>query len=399
MAFLYRISPVIHPKENPVALPYEQGKAQAGLQLQVMNFDGHQVNSLEGSSLQVQEDKVSNKPLILAHPEKTIRPKIDYFESLGLRGPDLPRIICSNKFILLSSLKKQIIPTINFLRGIIHTNENLIYALKQSSLVIRCNIKKVLVPNISTLRAHGVPEKHVAGLLMMQPKSLMLRIDLFKEVVCAIKAMGFDPTRGSFILAVRSMSLISKVNWEKKKEVLRSFGWSENDFLTAFRVQPMLMICSQKKVRYVLDFLTTKGGLISLDVARCPNLFLLSVEKRMIPRCAVLQVLMSKGLVSKDIDLVWQLNHRKEDFEKKFLTPFMEEVPAVIEAYQENKYFMQKLFDGEPTLSNSLKILSPLTEIARELKLQRLYAVSVVWVFRNQACNVSFCKPISVQEV
>ncbi|XP_050270838.1 uncharacterized protein LOC126714648 [Quercus robur] len=273
-------------------------------------------------------------PLILAHPEKTIRPKMDYFASLGLRGPDLPRIICSNKFILLSSLKKQIIPTINFLRGIIHTNENLIYALKQSSLVIRCNIKKVLVPNISTLRAHGVPEKHVAGLLMMQPKSLMLRIDLFKEVVCAIKDMGFDPMRRSFILGVRSMSLISKVNWEKKKEVLRSFGWSENDFLTAFRVQPMLMICSEKKIRNVLDFLTTKGGLMSLDVARCPNLFLISMEKRMIPRCAVLQVLMSKGLVSKDIDLVWQLNHRKEDFEKKFLTPFMEEVPAVIEAYQ-----------------------------------------------------------------
>ena len=273
-------------------------------------------------------------PLILAHPEKTVRPKLDYFESLGLRGPDIPRIICSDKFILLSSLKKQIIPTINFLRGIIHTNENLIYALKQSSFVIRCNIKKVLVPNISTLRAHGVPEKHVAGLLMMQPKSLLLRIDLFKEVVCAIKEMGFDPKRRSFILGVRSMSLISKVNWEKKKEVLRSFGWSENDFLTAFRVQPMLMICSEKKIRNVLDFLTTKGGLMSLDVARCPNLFLISIEKRMIPRCAVLQVLMSKGLVSKDIDLVWQLNNRKEDFEKKFLTPFMEEVPAVIEAYQ-----------------------------------------------------------------
>ena len=273
-------------------------------------------------------------PLILAHPEKTVRPKLDYFESLGLRGPDIPRIICSDKFILLSSLKKQIIPTINFLRGIIHTNENLIYALKQSSFVIRCNIKKVLVPNISTLRAHGVPEKHVAGLLMMQPKSLLLRIDLFKEVVCAIKEMGFDPMRHSFILAVRSMSVISKVNWEKKKEVLRSFGWSENDFLTAFRVQPMLMICSEKKIRNVLDFLTTKGGLMSLDVARCPNLFLISIEKRMIPRCAVLQVLMSKGLVSKDIDLVWQLNNRKEDFEKRFLTPFMEEVPAVIEAYQ-----------------------------------------------------------------
>ena len=272
-------------------------------------------------------------PLILAHPEKTIRPKIEYFESLGITGTDLPMILSSNRYILLCSLKEHIIPSVNFLRGVVHTNENLIFALKQY-YAFQANIKNAMEPNVSTLRAHGVPEKHVANLLMMHPRSLKLRADLFKEVVCAIKEMGFDPMRSSFVLAVRSMSVISKVTWEKKKEVLRSFGWSENDFLTAFRVQPMLMICSEKKIRNVLDFLTTKGGLMSLDVARCPNLFLISIEKRMIPRCAVLQVLMSKGLVSKDIDLVWQLNNRKEDFEKRFLTPFMEEVPAVIEAYQ-----------------------------------------------------------------
>ncbi|GMY13135.1 transcription termination factor MTERF6, chloroplastic/mitochondrial-like [Fagus crenata] len=278
---------------------------------------------------------ISKHPrLILAHPEKTIRPKIEYFKSLGIRGPDLPKLISSNVLILLSSLEKQIIPTFDFVKGIIVTNENLIYALKQSIYVVQCNVEKVMVPNISTLRAHGVPEQNVANLLMMQPKSLMLKPDLFREVVCAIKEMGFEPMRRSFILAVRSMSIISKVNWEKKKEVLRSFGWSETDFILAFRVQPMIMICSVKKIGDVLEFLTTKAGLRPSDVARCPNLFLTSLEKRMIPRCAVLQVLMSQGLVSKNINLVWQLNHSKQIFDKKFLTPFMEEAPAVIEAYQ-----------------------------------------------------------------
>lgn len=277
--------------------------------------------------------------LILAHPEKTIRPKIEYFESLGIRGPDLPRIICSDRSILMSSLEKQIIPNIDFLKGFVGTNENLVYVLKQSSHVVRCNINKVMVPNISTLRAHGVPEEHVAKLIIMRPRSLRLRTDLFEEVVCAIKEMGFEPMRQSFILAVRCMSIISKVRWEKKKEVLTSFGWSEDEFLSAFRVQPMLMICSEKKIRDVMDFLMNKTGLKPSDIARCPNLFLVSVERRMIPRCAVLQVLMSKAMVTKKLDLVWLLNSSKQDFEKKFVTQFMEDAPEVIKAYQGKMVF------------------------------------------------------------
>ncbi|GLT54713.1 hypothetical protein SLA2020_278910 [Shorea laevis] len=151
--------------------------------------------------------------------------------------------------------------------------------------------------------------------------------------------MGFEPMRQSFILAVRCMSIISKVRWEKKKEVLTSFGWSEDEFLSAFRVQPMLMICSEKKIRYVMDFLMNKAGLKPSDIARCPNLFLVSVERRMIPRCAVLQVLMSKAMVTKKLDLVWLLNSNKQYFEKKFVTPFMEDAPEVIKAYQGKMVF------------------------------------------------------------
>ncbi|KAB1211774.1 hypothetical protein CJ030_MR6G025617 [Morella rubra] len=273
-------------------------------------------------------------PLILARPETNIRPKIEYFRSLGFRGPDLPKIICSDRSILLSSLEKQIIPNLDFVKDIVGTNENLVYALKHSSNVFHFNIKKVMVPNIATLRAHGVPEQHVAKLIMMQPRSLLLKTDLFKEVVCEIKEMGFEPMSRSFILAVKCMSIISKVKWEKKKEILKSFGWSENEFLSAFRVQPMLMECSEEKIRDVIDFLMNKAGLKPLDVSRCPNLFLASVERRMIPRYAVLKVLMSKGLIRNDIHLVWALNPRKQDFEKKFVTPFIEDAPEVIHAYQ-----------------------------------------------------------------
>lgn len=61
---------------------------------------------------------ISKHPLlILAHSEITIRPKLEYFQSLGIRGSDLPSFICSDTSILLSSLEKRIIPTCDLLNG------------------------------------------------------------------------------------------------------------------------------------------------------------------------------------------------------------------------------------------------------------------------------------------
>lgn len=115
-----------------------------------------------------------------------------------------------------------------------------------------------------------------------------------------------------------------------------SFGWSEHDFRSAFVKQPMFMWCSEKKITAFMDFFVNKLGLKPSDVAKCPNLFLTSFVKRIIPRCSVVQVLISKGLkVKKNFDVVWILNLDKKTFETKFLIPFKDDAPEVIKAYQE----------------------------------------------------------------
>ncbi|XP_059628983.1 transcription termination factor MTERF5, chloroplastic-like [Cornus florida] len=271
--------------------------------------------------------------LILADPERTLRPKIEYFESLGIVGPDLPRILCSNS-VLRSSLENQIKPTCDFLKRYIRTNENLICALKRCSRVLQFNVEKVMVPNIYTLRAHSVPESHIGKMIILKPCALMLSVDVFKEVTDAIKEMGFDPKTRSFLLAVSLMSAISKLNWEKKKEAYMSFGWSESDFNSAFKLEPLCMISSEKKIRKLMDFFVNKAGLRASEIAKCPYLFKFSLESRIIPRCSVLQVLMSKGLIRKEVELVWALTFNKKYFETRFLTKYKEVAPEVIKAYE-----------------------------------------------------------------
>ncbi|XP_059671019.1 uncharacterized protein LOC132316558 [Cornus florida] len=271
--------------------------------------------------------------LIFADPERTLRPKIDYFESFGMVGPDLPRILCSCN-MLDNSLENRIKPTFDFFKRYVRTNENLIYALKRTNRMRLCNVQKVMVPNIDTLLAHGVPESHIGRLIMLLPRALTLRVDMFKEVIDAVNEMGFDPKRLSYFLALRSVLENNKVNWEKKKDAYMSFGWSESEFNLAFKLQPGCMLCSEKKIRELMDFFMNKAGLGASEIAKGPNLFLLSLERRIIPRCSVLQVLMSKGLIRKDVNVVWALIHSKKIFETKFLTKYKEVAPEVIKAYE-----------------------------------------------------------------
>ncbi|KAJ0053056.1 hypothetical protein Pint_02955 [Pistacia integerrima] len=235
---------------------------------------------------------------------------MEYFESVGIRGPFLPKFLCSDKRILMSSLKNHIIPTFDFLKGFVETNENLISALKQSTRVISNNVQKQMGSNMNTLRAHGVPEPLIVRLIMLQPQSLLLRPDMFENVVNAIKEMGFEPTRRSFIMGVRAMSTCGKAKWESKKEILMSYGWSESDFLLAFKRQTMIMLCSVKKIRILMDFFVKNMGLKSSDIVRCPNLLMFSLERRIIPRVSALKVVMSKKLSKKDIDVVWHIRVR-----------------------------------------------------------------------------------------
>jgi len=60
----------------------------------------------------------------------------------------------------------------------------------------------------------------------------------------------------------------------------------------------------------------------------------LSLEKRIVPRCSVLQVLMSKGVIKGDFSLVYVLKMVQQKFEKNYVSKYVNVIPEVIEAYQ-----------------------------------------------------------------
>ncbi|XP_077249362.1 uncharacterized protein LOC143888857 [Tasmannia lanceolata] len=191
-----------------------------------------------------------------------------------------------------------------------------------------------MAPNVAVLQNHGVPNSMILKMISGHSRTLKLNNSRFSEIVAMVKEMGFNPVKAHFILAVRVMSGMTKLNWEGKLEVYRSLGWSETEILSAFKWFPNHMLISEKKIMRGMDYFVTKMNCKPPFISKYPNILAFSLEKRIVPRCSVLQVLMSKGLIKKDLCLSPVLTASEKKFLEKFVIKNQERVPEILSVYQ-----------------------------------------------------------------
>ncbi|XP_077247610.1 transcription termination factor MTERF15, mitochondrial-like [Tasmannia lanceolata] len=278
---------------------------------------------------------ITKYPLfLLANPDKTLKPKFEFFYSFGFTGMDLAKLFTSDPALLHRSLNNQIIPSFNFIKSILHTNDNIIFAVRRAPHILQCNLEKVMAPNVAVLQNYGVPNSMISKLISSHSRTLNLNNSRFSEIVAMVKKTGFNPVKAHFIVAVRVMSGMSKLNWEGKVGVLRSLGWSEDEIFSSFKMYPVYMVISEQKIRRGMDFFVNKMNCKPSVISRNPNILSYSLEKRVVPRCSVLQVLMSKGLIKKDLCLSPVLTASEKKFLEKFVIKNQERVPEILSVYK-----------------------------------------------------------------
>ncbi|OVA02267.1 Mitochodrial transcription termination factor-related [Macleaya cordata] len=278
---------------------------------------------------------ISHNPKLLSlDPNKNLKPKIEFLNDLGLSGPDLSKFISSSPAFLSGSLQNQTIPSFNFLKSYIGSTANILILFKRWPSIFDYNLEKVLIPNISILQVHGVPDSNISKLLTTQPRTLTKNSDRFKEIVEMVNKIGFDPLSPMFAHAVRVIAGMSKSSWERKLMVYREFGWSDNDILSAFKKQPYCMLISEEKLRRRVEFFLEKVKLKPSEILYHPAILRFSLEKRIVPRCAVLEILYSKGIKRKKLIMSTVLNMSEEEFLKKFVIQYRETAPEVMKAYE-----------------------------------------------------------------
>jgi mTERF domain-containing protein len=97
------------------------------------------------------------------------------------------------------------------------------------------------------------------------------------------------------------------------------------------------MTISVKKFTKIMNFFLKDMGLTPKDIARMPGMLMRSFERRIVPRCKVVKILKSRGLIKSGLFISSFIRVTEKEFLERYVTPFEEDLPLILDAYQVQK--------------------------------------------------------------
>ncbi|GFQ03348.1 transcription termination factor 3 mitochondrial [Phtheirospermum japonicum] len=271
--------------------------------------------------------------VLLASPNKTLLPKLQFFRSIGVPLPVLAQKLSVQPSVLTRSLENSIIPLYNYLKSVLGLDERVIHVFTRSPEVFgRCWAEGVS-SNVSMLRERGVPHSNIVSLVLYMPSVLIVSKDKMDAYVGRALEMGFDVCKSGFVLAIRVFIDLTESTLEQKKEVYRRCGWSESDIRAAFLKHPNCLKFSEKKIMANMNFLVNTLGCERDAIVQCPAFLGYSLDKRIKPRCLVAGILSDKGLKSRT-SLVTLLTLSEEKFLKRYIVEYEKDIPELLDIYR-----------------------------------------------------------------
>ncbi|XP_050382831.1 uncharacterized protein LOC126799636 [Argentina anserina] len=273
-------------------------------------------------------------PILLSLNAETLLPKLEFFGSIGISNTVLARFLCMNPTILHYSLERSIRPCYDIIKSLPIPQEKVLICFKDM-LWNKVKVLNNVASSILILRTHKVPDSsfHIWNPYCLS--ALALDSDRVEENFKRVMSMGIDPSCAVFMKALYAMSFTDATKWEQKMAFYRKWGWTEHDVLLAFRKCPLFICIAENYVSKKLKFFTNAMDCQPSDVAGSPIMLAYSLEKRIIPRCSVIRVLQSQGIIAKDdISLYTILKGKEKWFLETFVIRYQKRVPELLSIFR-----------------------------------------------------------------
>lgn len=260
---------------------------------------------------------------------KTLEPRIRFLQEEGFSIPEISRLVSANPSSLrVSNLGAKI----EFWRKLMGTNERALKVLSESH-VLNASLDRKIKPNVSFLRETGLAEHRIARILCRRPRLVTCRMETIQSLIDQVKNHGIAITTGMFEQALYALANVSKAKFEEKLKLFQSFGWSEEDFLSAFQRSPLLLRVSERKIQQVMAFLLGEAGCEPSYVALRPVLLSYSLRKRMMPRHSVLRALSKNSIPAGENDFLGTVVLPEAKFVERYILSYSEKLPGLLDAY------------------------------------------------------------------
>ncbi|XP_054820670.1 transcription termination factor MTERF2, chloroplastic-like [Prosopis cineraria] len=272
--------------------------------------------------------------ILFSSISETLKPKIEYFQLLGFQGSELSKLLSKNAKLLVCSLNKTLVPSVEAFRRIINEEKDLIKLLHRNGNWMIPNHQKVL-RNAAFLQSCGIVGSQLSFLLATEGRLFVQQESLLQNHVSRAVNMGFSINSRMFVYALRVISSLSIVKLDRKLELIQSCGFSKDETMRIFRRSPPLLHQSEKRLKFGIGVCLDKIMVPRSLLVNNPVILMLSMEKRVIPRWRVLQLLISKKLIPDKIpNFLAVLKLREDKFMEKYISEFRDNEKALLEAYK-----------------------------------------------------------------
>ncbi|CAL9049829.1 transcription termination factor MTERF15, mitochondrial-like [Musa acuminata AAA Group] len=272
-----------------------------------------------------------NPRWLLLDVEKTLAPKFRALLDLGFSCSDITHLVSSNNGVI-SHKSQTILSKIQLWQGLLGSKDLLMKICKRNRWFLGCSIEKTIQPNIEILRDCGITDQKLSMILRHRPLLITRNAETLKALISRVEGLGVARTSGMFLQTLSVLHCISEKNFKAHLEFFKGFGWSEDDFVAAFRKAPAIVAYSLKSLQRKMEFLVNETRCAPSYLAPRPRIFSMSLEKRLIPRYRILTGLKSRGVHIGNLQMITYMLYT----EKKFLEEFVirhTEFPELIELY------------------------------------------------------------------
>ncbi|CAL9122849.1 unnamed protein product [Musa acuminata var. zebrina] len=288
----------------------------------VLNFMRSQ--GLDGAGIR---KVISGDPRYLCcNVEKDLTPKFQFLRDLGLSESDIVDAI------LRLNAHRSIVPILELWESLLGSRELVFKHFKNKRWLFSHSSEKRMHPNLKFLTDEcGIPEERVSIIVKRNPQFITQKPESLRALVLRADELGMPRQSRMFMWTLDAFHNVSKESFEAKVELMRSFGWSESEFSSVARKAPTFIGMSLDMLRRKMEFFINVVGYTPSFIASQPIFLLYSLQKRVIPRFRVTEMLKLKGLWTGKYKFTSILVFSDTKFMEKFVLPHKENVPELLD--------------------------------------------------------------------
>ncbi|XP_074569872.1 uncharacterized protein LOC141826516 [Curcuma longa] len=263
---------------------------------------------------------------------------LGFLRSQGFDDANLRKIITWRPRVLGLDVEANLVPKFKFLRDMGLSESDVIDVLLRHPVIMALNLQNTLLPRLkdweSLFGSREILFKNLrkctrflcSNIENVNPDSLRALVDRAEE-------MGISRKSAMFIWILDVLHGVNREKFESQGKLMNSFGWSNSDFIAAIKTYPHFLCLSTEVLQRKMEFLVKDVGMAPLDVAKKSVFLALSLEKRLIPRLHVMEILKSEGLWTSQDTLRRFFLSPGPKFLQKYVLPYKDKLPKLLEIF------------------------------------------------------------------